>query len=77
MVSPFDFAHLDPSCDPPESYLAAFDLLAVIWGQLQAFRAAHPHDQFLLDLTARLETQLVTAGVCVVGKGRPAGPALV
>jgi hypothetical protein len=68
MVSPFDFAHLDPSCDPPEPYLAAFDLLADIWGQLQAFRAAHPQDQFLLDLTARLETQLVGAGLVLAVK---------
>jgi hypothetical protein len=63
MESPFDFAHLDPSCDPPEHYLAAFEMLADIWGQLSAFRSACPQDQFLMGLTTYLENQLVAAGL--------------
>ena len=59
----FDFAHLDPSCDPPEHYLAAFEMLEDIWGQLRAFRSACPQDQFLLGLTAYLEHQFVAAAL--------------
>ena len=63
MELPFDFAHLDPSCDPPEHYLAAFELLEDIFGQLGAFRSACPQDAFLRDLTAYLENQLIAAGL--------------
>jgi len=63
MELPFDFVHLDPSCDPPEHYLAAFEMLEKIWGQLRAFRSACPQDQFLAGLTAYLENQLVAAGL--------------
>jgi hypothetical protein len=59
----FDFAHLDPSCDPPEQYRAAFEVLADMWCQLRAFRSACPQDEFLTDLTAHLENQLVAAGL--------------
>ena len=63
MKLPFDFVHLDPSCDPPEHYLAAFEMLGDIWGQLRAFRSAGPQDEFLKDLTAYLENQLIAAGL--------------
>jgi hypothetical protein len=63
MEQPFDFAHLDPSCDPPERYLAAFEVLANIWCQLRLFRSACPQDEFLKGLTAHLENQLIGAGV--------------
>ncbi|MET3837971.1 hypothetical protein [Bradyrhizobium sp. OAE829] len=59
MQSPFDFVHLDPSCDPPEGYVAAFELLAAFWCELRAFRSACPQDAFLAGFTAHLETQLV------------------
>ena len=59
----FEFVHLDPSCDPPEHYLAAFEMLGDIWGQLRAFRSACPQDEFLRDLTAYLENQLIAAGL--------------
>ena len=58
-----DFVHLDPSCDPPEQYLAALELLADLWGQLRAFRSCCPQDAFLVALTSRLENQLVAAGL--------------
>jgi hypothetical protein len=63
MEPPFDFAHLDPSCDPPEHYLAAFEVLANIWCQLRAFRSACPQDEFLSDVTAHLENQFVAVGL--------------
>ena len=63
MELPFDFAHLDPSCDPPGHYLAAFEMLGDIWGQLRAFRSVCPQDEFLTSLTAHLENQFVAAGL--------------
>ena len=63
MKPPLDFVHLDPSCDPPERYIAAFEMLGEIWGQLCTFRSACPQDQFLTDLTTYLENQLVAAGL--------------
>ena len=63
MVPPLDFVHLDPSCDPPEQYLAALELLADLWGQLRAFRSGCPQDTFLVTLTTNLENQLVAAGL--------------
>lgn len=63
MQSPFDFTHLDPSCDPPEQYVAAFELLVSLWCQLRAFRSACPQDEFLTRFTAQLENQLVAAGI--------------
>jgi len=63
MEPPFDFAHLDPSCDPPEQYVAAFELLTNSWSQLCAFRSACPQDAFLTDLIFDLEGQLVAAGL--------------
>jgi len=63
MEPPFDFPHLDPSCDPPEPYLAAFEMLGDIWGELRAFRSSCPQDEFLKDLTAYLENQVVAAGL--------------
>ena len=63
MEQPFDFAHLDPSCDPPAAYLAAFEMLGDIWDQLRTFRSACPQDPFLMGLTAHLENQFVAAGL--------------
>ena len=63
MELPFEFVHLDPSCDPPEQYLAAFEVLANIWCQLSIFQSACPQDAFLSDPTAHLENQLVAAGL--------------
>ena len=63
MEPPFDFVHLDPSCDPPEHYLLAFEVLEDIWGQLQVLRSACPQDPFLTGLTVYLENQLVAAGL--------------
>ena len=63
MELPFDFAHLDPSCDPPELYQAALELLAEIWGRLGAFRLVCAEDPFLTALTAHLERQFVAPGV--------------
>ena len=63
MQSPFDFPHLDPSCDPPEQYVAALELLVSLWGQLRAFRPACHHDEFLSSFTAELENELVAAGL--------------
>ena len=63
MQPPFDFAHLDPSCDPPGLYVAAFEMLADIWGQLRRFRSSCRQDEFLTDLTAHLENQFVVAGL--------------
>ena len=63
MESPFDFVHLDPSCDPPEGYVAAFELLAAFWCELRALRSAYPQDAFLSDFSAHLETQLVVAAL--------------
>jgi hypothetical protein len=61
METPFDFAYLDPSCDPPEHYFAAFEMLGEVWGRLSAFRSACPQDPFLMGLTAYLENQFVAA----------------
>ena len=58
----FDFTRLDP-CDPPEQYLAAFEMLVDIWGQLRAFRSVCPQDELLTSLTAHLENQFVAAGL--------------
>ena len=63
MVPPLDFVHLDQSCDPPEQYQAALELLADLWGQLRVFRSECPQDAFLVALTANLENQLVAAGL--------------
>jgi hypothetical protein len=63
MEPPFSFAHLDPSCDPPEHYVAAFEVLTNSWCQLHAFRSTCPQDAFLTDLIVYLENQLVAAGV--------------
>ena len=63
MQSLFDFAHLDPSCDPPEEYAAAFELLATFWCELRAFQSASPQDAFLSDFSAHLEAELVAAAL--------------
>ncbi|MBR1190360.1 hypothetical protein [Bradyrhizobium sp. AUGA SZCCT0160] len=63
MESPFDFVHLDPSCDPPERYVAAFELLAAFWCELRALQSACPQDGFLSDFSTHLETQLVAAAL--------------
>ena len=59
----FEFVHLDPSCDPPEHYLSAFEMLGDIFGQLHGFRSASPQDEFLSELITHLENQLVAAGL--------------
>jgi hypothetical protein len=64
----FEFVHLDPSCDPPEHYLAAFEMLGDIWGQLHAFRSACPKDEFLSELITHLENQLAAAGLVLTIK---------
>ena len=63
MELPFDFVHLDPSCDPPEYYLLAFEVLGDIWDLLQVLKSACPQDQFLTGLTVYLENQLAAAGL--------------
>ena len=63
MKPSFDFAHLDPSCDPPEYYLLAFEVLGDIWDQLQVLRSACPDDEFLTGLIVYLENQLAAAGL--------------
>ena len=63
MESPFDFAHLDPSCDPPEEYAAAFELLVAFWCELRALRSACPQDAFMSDFSAHLEAELVAAAL--------------
>ena len=63
MEQPFNFAHLDPSCDPPEHYVAAFEVLMNSCCSLRAFRLACPQDAFLTDLVVYLENRLVAAGL--------------
>ena len=62
MQPPFD-PHLDPSCDPPELYLAAIELFCEVWGKLRAFRSGCEGDALLLALFRQLESQLVAAGL--------------
>ena len=38
MKLPFDFVHLDPSCDPPEAYREMFELLVEFWDRLGSLR---------------------------------------
>jgi hypothetical protein len=64
----FEFVHLDPASDPPEHYLAAFEMLGDIWGQLHAFRSACPQDEFLSQLITHLENQLVATGLVLTIK---------
>jgi hypothetical protein len=63
MESPFDFVHLDPSCDPPERYVAAFELLATFWCELQALQSICQQDEFLTCFTAHLESEFTAAGL--------------
>jgi hypothetical protein len=64
MQSPFDFAHLDPSSDPPERYQIAFTLLSDLWHRLRSFRQRDCEaDPLLHALVGRLEHQLVAAGL--------------
>jgi hypothetical protein len=63
MAPPFDFAHLDPSLDPPELDIAAFDLLCELWDRLRTFRSSCPQDKFLSLLLVHLENQVVAAGL--------------
>src|SRR5205085_8208134 len=64
----FEFAHLDPSCDPPERYRAAFDLFCEIWNRLRLFRSSHLADEFLVELLTHLENQLLAAGLILAVK---------
>ncbi|MGR4929870.1 hypothetical protein ACIPUD_24170 [Bradyrhizobium sp. CAR08] len=59
----FDFAPLDPACNPPERYQAAFELLAELWGRVRGFRSLCDDDPLLAVLIARLEHEIVAAGV--------------
>lgn len=63
MQPPFDFAHLDPSCDPPEPYRAAFELFGELWDKLRVSRSSWAQDHVLLTLTDHLEHQMVVAGL--------------
>jgi hypothetical protein len=63
MQPPFDFPHLDPSRDPPELYVATFELLCGMWGKLRAFRLGCETDELLLALFRQLENQIVAAGL--------------
>jgi hypothetical protein len=63
MTSSFDFAHLDPSQDPPELYRDAFDLLCELWDRLRTFRASCREDAFLSPLILHLEERLVAGGL--------------
>jgi hypothetical protein len=64
----FEFAHLDPSCDPPERCRAAFDLFCEIWNRLRLFRSSHLEDQFLVELLTHMENQLLAAGLVLAIK---------
>ena len=68
MEQPFEFAHLDPSRDPPEHYRAAFDLFCEFWSRLRLFRSSHLADEFLAELEAYLELQLLAAGLVLAIK---------
>ncbi|WP_084674811.1 hypothetical protein [Bradyrhizobium sp. WSM2793] len=59
----FDFVHLDPSSDPPESYQVAVELFGELWTKLRAFQSSYAQDQVLLTVTQHLEQQLVVAGL--------------
>ncbi|UPJ75521.1 hypothetical protein [Bradyrhizobium sp. 187] len=63
MLPPFDFIHLDPSCDPPHSYQAAFELFAELSAKLRGFEASSAQDYVLLAVIRHLENQLVIAGL--------------
>ncbi|TQF34715.1 hypothetical protein [Bradyrhizobium sp. UNPA324] len=63
MQPDFDFVHLDPSFDPPESYQDAFELFGELWTELRAFQASCAHDQVILTVTQHLEHQLAVAGL--------------
>lgn len=63
MQPPFDFVHLDPSLDPPESYRAAFELFGELWTKLRSFQSSCAQDYALLTLLRHLEHQLVVAGL--------------
>ena len=68
MEQPFEFAHLDPSRDPPEHYRAAFDLFCEFWSRLRLFRSLHLADDFLAEVLAHLENQLLAAGLLLAIK---------
>lgn len=68
MAPPFDFAHLDPSLDPPELHLAAFDLLCELWDRLRTFRCSCLQDTSLSLLILQLENQVVAAGLVLLIK---------
>jgi|tagenome__1003787_1003787.scaffolds.fasta_scaffold20976337_4 hypothetical protein len=68
MKQPFDFAHLDPSRDPPENYRLAYELFCEIWSRLRLFRSSHLADEFLAELLANLENQVLAAGLLLAIK---------
>ncbi|WP_407192920.1 hypothetical protein [Bradyrhizobium sp. STM 3566] len=63
MQPPFDFIHLDPSRDPPETYQEAFELCEELWAKLRGFKSSCGQDHILLNLICHLEHQLVVAGL--------------
>lgn len=68
MQPPFDFVHLDPSQDPPESYQAAFELFGELWAKLRSFQSSCAQDRDLLTLIRHLEHHLVIAGLVLTIK---------
>lgn len=63
MQPPFDFVHVDPSRDPPESYQAAFELFGELWAKLRSFQSSCAQDHALLTLIRHLEHELVVVGL--------------
>lgn len=63
MQSSFDFIHLDPSRDPPESYRVAFELFGEIWTMLRTFQADFASDLVLVTVIEHLEQQMVVVGL--------------
>ncbi|MBB4365113.1 hypothetical protein GGD65_006177 [Bradyrhizobium sp. CIR18] len=59
----FDFVHLAPSFDPPQSYQDAFELFGELWAELRAFQASCAHDHIILAVAQHLEHQLAIAGL--------------
>jgi hypothetical protein len=57
----FGNVHLDPACDLPERYAAAFELFADLWGQLETTTIGE--DELIQQLIVHLQTQLVGAAL--------------
>jgi hypothetical protein len=59
----FGSVHLDPACDPPEHYAAAFDLFGDLWGLLEVAKGDRGGDEFIEQLVEHLQNQLVGAAL--------------